>query len=201
VTSVDTAARKGYLQEFSRATGDLLRSIEVQDGDRFHPGGFAADETSVWLPVAEYKRNSSAVIQQRNKQTLKVEFQFEVADHVGCVAVSPEFVIGGNWDSLDFYVWDHRGKLVRKVSSTTSNAYQDLKFDSGHLIASGLLADKTGAVDWLEFPSLKLLHRMAAGKTDRGQTFTREGMAVRDGQLLLLPEDDTSRVFFFRLGT
>src|SRR5262245_43697641 len=65
VTSVDTPSRKGFLQEFSRETGELLRSVEVQDGDRFHPGGFAADETSLWIPIAEYKRNSTAIIQRR----------------------------------------------------------------------------------------------------------------------------------------
>ncbi len=110
-------------------------------------------------------------------------------------------MVGGNWDSLDFYVWTHRGELVRKVSSTTSNAYQDLKFDSGYLVASGLLANRTGAVDWIEFSSMKLVHRLDCRKTDRGQAFTREGMAIRDGQLLLLPEDDTSRLFFFRFAT
>jgi hypothetical protein len=139
----------------------------------------AADETSLWMAVAEYKRNSSAVIQQRNKQTLKVEFQFAVPDHIGCIAVTSEFLIGGNRDSLDFYVWDHHGELVRKVSSTTSNAYQDLKFDSGYLVASGLLANRTGAIDWIEFPSMKRVHRLIAGKTDRGQTFTREGRTGR----------------------
>jgi hypothetical protein len=50
-----------------------------------------------------------------------------------------------------------------------------------------------------QFPSMKLARRVSAGKTDRNQTFTREGMAVRDGQLILLPEDNSTRVFFFRL--
>ena len=201
VTSVDSAARKGFLQEFSRETGALLKTIEVQDGNLFHPGGIAADETSLWMPVAEYTRNSSALIQRRNKQTLDLEFQFAVPDHIGCIAVSDQFLVGGNWDSRDFYIWDHEGKLVRKVPSTTSNAYQDLKFDSGYLVASGLLTDRSGAIDWIEFPSMKLARRVNAGKTDRGQMFTREGMAIRDGQLLLLPEDDSSRLFFFQLRT
>jgi hypothetical protein len=199
VTSVDTPGRKGYLQEFSRGSGGLLRSVEVQEGDRFHPGGFATDDRSLWIPVAEYKRNSSALIQRRDKQSLKLEYEFAVPDHIGCIAVNPEFLVGGNWDSLDFYVWDHRGNLVNKISSTTSNAYQDMKFDSGYLVASGLLPDRTGAVDWIEFPLMKLVHRLRAGKTDRGQVFTREGMAIRDGLLLLLPEDDSSRLFFFSI--
>ncbi|MEI9811614.1 MAG: hypothetical protein WDO18_02580 [Acidobacteriota bacterium] len=40
VTSVDTPHRKGYLHEFLLKTGKLVRSVELQDGERFHPGGY-----------------------------------------------------------------------------------------------------------------------------------------------------------------
>jgi hypothetical protein len=42
VTSVDKTLRKGYLQEFSLTTGEQLRSVNVELGDRFHPGGISA---------------------------------------------------------------------------------------------------------------------------------------------------------------
>ncbi len=199
VTSVDTANRKGYLHEFSMTTGRSLRVVELQDGERFHPGGMASDGKSVWIPVAEYRANSTSVIQRRNKRTLQVEFQFAVPDHIGCIAVSPEFVIGGNWDSRDFYVWNHRGELVRKIPSNTSNAYQDMKVHSKYVVASGLLPDRTGAIDWLDFRSMSLVRRLKAGNTDRGVQFTREGMAIFADQLLLLPEDGPSRLFVFRM--
>jgi len=199
VTSVDTPRRKGYLHEFSMMTGEPLRVVEIQDGERFHPGGIASDAKSLWVPVAEYRANSTSVIQRRSKRTLKIEFQFALPDHIGCIAVTPEFLIGGNWDSRDFYVWNHRGELVRKIASTTSNGYQDMKFDSKYIVASGLLADRTGAIDWLDSSSLRTVHRMTAGKTDRGAVYTREGMGIRGGQLLLLPEDGPSRLFIFRL--
>src|SRR2546426_11961779 len=54
VTSVDTPRRKGYLHEFSITTGEFLRVIEIQDGERFHPGGMASGAKSLWVPVAEY---------------------------------------------------------------------------------------------------------------------------------------------------
>jgi hypothetical protein len=200
VTSVDAPNRKGYLHEFSLATGALLRVREIQDGDRFHAGGIATDAKSIWIPVAEYRRNSSAVIQQRSKRTFDLEFQFDVPDHIGCIAVTPEFLIGGNWDSREFYIWSHRGKLIRKAPSTTGNAYQDMKFQAGQLVASGVLADGSGAVDWLDLRSLRLLRRLSAGVTDRGVLFTREGMALSDNRLLLLPEDGPSRLFIFKLN-
>ena len=199
VTAVDTPGRKGYLLEFSLPGGRLLRQVEIGAGERFHPGGMAADGDSLWIPVAEYRRASSAVIQKRSKRTLALEFEFTVADHIGCVAANPAGLIGGNWDSRDFYVWDRLGRELRKIPNPTANAYQDMKFAGDRLVASGLLPGRTGAVDWLDYPSLQLRRRVAAGKTDRGVEYTREGMTVRGGRLYLLPEDGPSRLFVFRM--
>jgi hypothetical protein len=199
-TSVDSAARKGWLHEFSLATGEQIRDVEIEDGERFHAGGMAADSSSLWIPVAEYRANSSSVIQRRSQRTLRLEFQFAVADHIGCVAATPRFLIGGNWDSREFYIWDRRGRLIRKAPNTAGNGYQDMKFDGGQIVASGLLPGGGGAIDWLDLPSLRLARRLAAGNTSRGDPYTREGMAIHAGLLALLPEDGPSRVFFFRLN-
>jgi hypothetical protein len=199
LTSVDSAGHKGYLREFRLEDGREMRSIELQDGERFHPGGIDTDAESIWIPVAEYRANSSAVIQKRNKKTFALEFQFTVPDHIGCIAVTPEFVIGGNWDSRDFYFCDHQGRLIRKIASETGNAYQDIKFRSDGIIASGGLPDRRGAVDWLEFPAMHLVRRVIAGKTGRGASLTREGMTTFQEQLWLLPEDNQSRLFVFFL--
>jgi hypothetical protein len=197
VTSVDTPNRKGYLHEFSMTAGESLRVVEIQDGERFHPGGISSDAKSLWVPVAEYRANSTSVIQRRNKRTLQLELQFAVPDHIGCLAVTPRFLIGGNWDSRDFYIWSQRGELIRKVASPTSNAYQDMKFDSKYLVASGVLAGGAGAIDWLDAGTMQVVHRLTAGRTDRGDLYTREGMAVRGDRLFLLPEDSPSRLFVF----
>ncbi len=198
-TSVDRDAKKGYLHEFALATGELRRTIEVGKGDRFHPGGMARDGGSLWIPAAEYRRDSSAIIEKRNAKTLELEMQFEVADHIGCIAAGPDFLIGGNWDSRMFYIWDKQGKLLRKVANPTPNGYQDIKFADGQLVGGGLLPGKAGAIDWLEWPSLKLLRRVEAGKTSRDVPYTNEGMAIGGGRLFLLPEDGPSRLFEFKL--
>src|ERR1043166_5172401 len=115
ITSVDTPHQKGLLHEFSLATGLLVRETEIQDGVRFHPGGLALDGDALWIPVAEYRARSSAVVQRRSKRTLALESQFDVADHIGCLAAGPNFLVGGNWDSRLFYFWDRRGGLMRTV--------------------------------------------------------------------------------------
>ena len=201
VSSVDRESRKGFLHEFRLSDGSLVRFVEVQDGPRFHPGGISADSESVWVPVAEYRPGSSAVIQRRRKSTLGLEFQFNVADHIGCIAASGDEIIGGNWDSRELYVWDPQGRLQRKLPNVFGNGYQDMKFNGDVLVASGLLPmGGGGAIDWFELPSFRLLRRLMAGKTDRGVFYTREGMAIRNGLLYLLPEDGPSRLFVFRLG-
>lgn len=200
VTSVDRASKKGYLMAFSARDGSLQRSVELQEGDRYHPGGIDAEGDSVWVPVAEYKAHSTAAIQRRNRRTLALEFQFQVPDHIGCIAVTPDYLIGGNWDSRDFYVWDHKGRLIRKVQSTTGNSYQDLKWVSGRIVGSGTLANKQAAVDWLEFPALTLASRILPGNTERGQPYTREGMTVVNDEVWFLPEDDESKLYVFPLA-
>lgn len=200
VTSVDKTGHKGYLQEFSVDTGALLRTVEVTRGVQYHAGGLSAEGGSLWLPVAEYRRASSSVVEKRSVRTLELEAEFSVADHIGCVAVAPGEVVGANWDSRDFYIWDRAGRLLRKASNPTQNAYQDIKYVDGMLVASGLLPDHSGAIDWLEYPALRLVRRVAVGRTDRGVAYTSEGMAIHGDRILLLPEDSPSRLFEFRLG-
>jgi hypothetical protein len=197
VTSVDKDRHKGYLHEFSLPGGRHVRTVDVTVGEQYHAGGIAADGGSVWIPVAEYRRASSSVIQKRNLRTLELESQFAAGDHIGCIAVVPDGLLGGNWDTRDLYLWDRTGRLLRKVANPTENRYQDMKFEGGRLVGSGLLAGGSGAIDWLEYPSLRLLRRVAMGRSDRGVVYTNEGMTIRGDRVFLLPEDGPSRLFEF----
>lgn len=198
VSSVDRAAKKGYLHFFDLASGRLRAQVSVERGARYHPGGVALDGDSIWVPVAEYVRNGTTLIQRRGKRSLELQGEFEVADHIGCIAAG-ETLVGGNWDSRTFFEWTRAGRLLRQRPNPTLNAYQDLKRVGGSLIGSGKLQAEQGAIDWLDAGSLALVRRIVTGKTDRGVLFTNEGMAVRDGRLYLLPEDGPSRLFVFRL--
>ena len=200
VTSVDTKAKRGLLFEYKLPEGRLLRSVEIHDGIRYHPGGMMADGESLWIPVAEYKRESTAVIQRRNKQTLALESQFVVNDHIGAIAVTPAGLIGANWDARDLYIWDRTGKQIRKVANSSQIAFQDMKFEQGKLIGSGLRSDKSGEIVWMQWPSLEVVKRLSVGRTDRGISYTHEGMATKRTKLWFLPEDGPSRLFAFTLN-
>jgi len=199
VSSVDTQRKRGLIFEFDAGSGSLRRSVEAQIGERYHPGGISLDGNHLWVPVAEYRRSSSSSIQRRNRKTLALEWEFRVEDHIGAIAVVPEGLVGANWDAREFYVWNKAGKTLRKASNASGVAIQDMKYRNGKLIAGGLRPDRSGVIVWLEWPSLKPMRSVEAGRTDRGVAFTHEGLAV-DGRILyLLPEDGPSRLFAFEL--
>jgi hypothetical protein len=197
VTSVDAAEHKGYLHQFDRTTLKLIRQADMTDGPRFHPGGFSIDGDTIWVPVAEYRPHSSTVLEQLDKRTLKLIRKIDIADSIGCVAVFKDVLVAGNWDSRQIYIFDKTGKQLRVVDNPEPNKYQDMKFSHGNLIASGVFTRTTGAIDWIAWPSMKLVRRLNAGTNDRGTLYTKEAMAIHDSDLYLLPEDGPSRLFHF----
>lgn len=201
VTSVERAARKGWLFEYELETGKRLRAVEVQQGEMYHPGGFDHDEESLWIPVAEHRPDGRTVIQRRSKETLEVISSFEAADHIGALAVLPDGLLAANWDARQFHLYSREGKLLGTRANPHGVRYQDIKRRYGSIAASGLLGKGEAAravVDWLDPDTLGLLGRETLGRTDRGVSYTNEGMDVRDGLLYLLPEDAPSRLFVFR---
>lgn len=195
VSSVDAARKKGFLMVFDLASGKRLKEVEIGSGAMFHPGGMDSDGTSLWVPVAEYKPGSRSLIERRALATLELLSRFEVADHIGCLSIAGDHLVGGNWDARQFYEWSFEGTLMRRRDNPNRTHYQDVKMRYGTLVASGMAPD---AVEWLDPETLAPLERAGAGKTDRGAAYTREGMDFRDGRLYLLPEDSQSRLFVFR---
>lgn len=198
VSSVDRQQKKGYLFKLNRHTGRIVNQVEVQQGEKYHPGGLTLDGDNIWLPVAEYRRNSTAVIQLRDKRTLRLLRQFEVNDHIGCIAASNNRLYGGNWDTRQIYEWNKNGKQLDQRANGTGTRYQDLKYIENRLIGGGLRAKGRGAIDFLDPKSLNLTRRIELETTDRGVVFTNEGMTFRAGRFYLLPEDDPSRLFLLK---
>ncbi|GAA0325143.1 hypothetical protein GCM10009087_39330 [Sphingomonas oligophenolica] len=200
VTSVDRANRKAYLHEFDRHSGALLRRLELTDGPRYHPGGLSLHGGSIWVAVAEMTPNSSATLEEIDTDSLQIRRRIHVADHLGCVAVSDTILIAGNWDSRLLRIFDLRsGKQLRVVPNPFATAYQDIKLVGGRLVASGTVTPLSGTIDWIDWPSMKLLRTERTGVTDRARPYTGEGMALKGRDLFLLPEDGPSRLFHFRL--
>lgn len=206
VTSVDSENRKGYIHEFDRLTGKLLRRLELTDGARYHPGGISISGRSIWVPVAELRPKSSAILVEIDADSLRIRRKIHVADHLGCVAASGRTLVAGNWDSETFYIFDLDNEAqVRTVPNPSSTRHQDMKFVDGQLVAGGSLSLWSGTVDWIDWPSMKLSRTLRAGAIGpvrplgRGGPYTGEGMAIEGRDLYVVPEDGPSRMFHFRL--
>ena len=94
--------------------GHLQRDIILGEGHMYHPGGMDFDGASVWVPVAQYRPNSSAIIYRIDARTLAVHRQFEVNDHIGGIVRDPRtgHLIGNNWGSRRFYEWNLKGRKI-----------------------------------------------------------------------------------------
>lgn len=206
VTSVDRLRRRGFLHEFDRANGTLLRRVELTEGARYHPGGISLSGASIWVPLSELRPNGSATLVEIARDTLETRRKIPVDDHVGCVAATDTTLVAGNWNSELLYVFDladpARRRVIRNPSGTQ---YQDMKFRDGALVASGTRGWLNGAIDWIDWPSGTVSRTRRAGAIGpvrplgRGGPFTGEGMAIDGSDLYLLPEDGPSRLFHFRL--
>lgn len=198
ISSVDAKARKGYLSIIELPSGRLTKQVEVQHGARIHPGGIALDGDSIWIPVAEYDRDGPTTIERRNKHTLAITASFEVQDHIGCIAAGKSALTGGSWSSRTIYQWTREGRELWKRANPIATHWQDLKMDGNLLLGAGPTTRDAGVIEWVSLPDLNPVRRLVTGHTDRGLAYTHEGMTLRQGRLLLLPEDAPSRLFEFR---
>ncbi|UKA62783.1 DUF6454 family protein [Arthrobacter sp. FW306-04-A] len=120
----------GHLFVMDKA-GNLQKDIILGEGDMYHPGGIDFDGTNVWIPVAQYRPNSSAIIYRVDANTLDVHKQFEVKDHFGGIVMDKRtgHLVGNTWGSRRFAEWDLQGKQL----STWDNPnffidYQDCQY-------------------------------------------------------------------------
>src|SRR5215211_5269041 len=66
-------------------SGRLLADLLLGEGSIYHPGGIDYDGRAIWVPVAEYRPNSRAIVYRVDPQTMKATEVFRFADHIGAV--------------------------------------------------------------------------------------------------------------------
>lgn len=201
VSAVDREQRRCLLFQFSLEDGTLRQRTECGDRTRFHPGGIDIDESSLWTPAAEYKPDSSAWIERRDRRNGALLFRFEVKDHIGALTRLPDRLMGASWDARTIYEWTFDGKLIRRRVNPTPWRIQDWKYRDGALVCAAVAprGSSEHSVVWLDPETLEVRRTLPVGVTDRGVPFTNEGLDVRGGKLYLLPEDAPSRLFVFSL--
>lgn len=151
----DTGAGKGHIFQFD-SLGNLLRDIQVGEGDVYHPGGVDFDGTWLWIPVTEYRPNSFSILYRLNVKTGKLEEIGRYPESIGAVVYNSDArtLTGANWGARRFYTWPLRkdGRLARteippnRLGVENPSFYvdfQDAKYLGNHLFLGSGLAGYT----------------------------------------------------------
>jgi hypothetical protein len=122
--------------------GTLIKDVRLGEDTVYHPGGIDFDGESVWVPVAEYRPNSKAIMYRLDPVTYRVSEEFRVADHVGGIVRDrvTGSVHGVSWGSRTMYSWTPKGRqLTKQANNDHVFDYQDCDYvGRGKQICSGI---------------------------------------------------------------
>ncbi len=176
LSAVDQDAEQGFLIAFQvppKRGGGVAQEIGrtvLKDGPRYHPGGMDVDRHTgrIWLPLAEYRADSTASIYAVDPTTLQAHKIADVDDHIGAIADDAEQKL------LHLIAWGRKvysmpvaadgtlppaGAAWKPFTPPDSVAYgpfkyQDCKYVApGYVLAGGQdgLLWKAGVLDVLHF--------------------------------------------------
>ncbi|HZO69485.1 MAG TPA: DUF6454 family protein [Kribbellaceae bacterium] len=196
----------GHVLALDRS-GKLLADVNVGEGTVYHPGGIDFDGRDVWVPVAEYRPNSHAIVYRLDPRTLRVTEEFRVRDHIGGITRDrgDGSLHGVSWGSRRFYEWTGTG-YQQRVSANPSHLvdYQDCDYvDRRKQLCSGVTGLPTASGGSYELGGLalldltdgnRILHEIPFQRfSAAGHVATRNPVALeRDGSTLRLfaaPDD------------
>jgi uncharacterized protein DUF6454 len=138
VKNRDAGEGVGHLFKIDKA-GKLVTDLRLGEGAIYHPGGIDYDGTHIWVPVAEYRPDSRAIVYRVEPESMKATEIIRVADHIGAVVHNTDdhTLHGVSWGSRRFYRWTlgsdgrvEKGASDAMPSLNTSHYvdYQDCKY-------------------------------------------------------------------------
>jgi hypothetical protein len=187
--------------------GNLKNDIRVGEGTAYHPGGIDYDGENVWVPAAEYRPNSRAVVYTIDPRTYRVTEQFRVKNHVGGVVRDRRtgLVHGVSWGSRTLFEWTASGKqLAAEPNQSHLLDYQDCDYvGRSKQLCGGVTGLKTPTGGNFELGGLalldlsddnRILHEIPfPAYSTAGHSVTRNPVALEvDGsklRLLTAPDD------------
>ncbi|WP_420175169.1 DUF6454 family protein [Luteococcus sp. OSA5] len=173
--------------------GELVKDIVVGEGDMHHPGGIDFDGKRVWVPVAEYRPYSKAVVYTIDPRTYQVREAFRADDHVGGVVHDrrAKKIAAVTWGSREFLTFKKRtGRLVDEQRNPSAMVdYQDCEYSgAGTMICTGITglkdadgkAFELGGVALLDIRSGSLINEVPVQVySNNGHVVTRNPVAFQ----------------------
>ena len=225
VEVIDRAAGKGvgHLFKIDRA-GRLVADLKLGEGAIFHPGGIDYDGTSIWVPVAEYRPNSRAIIYRVAPDTMTATRITAVDDHIGAIVhdVATKTLHGASWGSRRFYRWtlDDKGGVTgeptRRLNTSHYVDYQDCKSVAAtRMLCTGVTEMRSapdappfrlGGIELIDLNDGRPLHQVplllwtpgGRAMTQNPAWFEPTSAGLRG---YFMPEDDKSTIYIYDVST
>jgi hypothetical protein len=220
----DTGAGTGHLFKFDK-DGALIKDLTLGEGSVYHPGGIDWDGRWIWVPVAEYRPNSRAIIYRVDPETMQATEVFRFPDHIGGIVhnTTDHTLHGVSWGSRRLYRWTLDDTLkvtdasrppeqLRTLNKSHYIDYQDCKYEGRRMmLCTGVNAYqrvKDGPVFWLGGIELVDLASNAPVHQVPTMLWTTEGLTMTHNpawietsaaglRAYFMPEDDKSTVYIF----
>jgi Family of unknown function (DUF6454) len=208
-----TKPGRGFLIEVAPdKPGEATEAVEVNrielcDSMVYHPGGLASDGKFLYVPVSEYRPDSSCHIYKVDVDSFEqVGEPVKFKDHVGALSIDPERkrIYGMSWNSARIYVWDYDWRLLYLNPNPILNVgYQDMDFIGGNTLAcSGFSKHMVGddevmiggidlinATTWLPEHRIMVTTRSKSGRLLTNNAFSHR-LVYPDLFLIFIADDD-----------
>jgi hypothetical protein len=226
VSSVDKERGAGHLFKID-AAGKLLADLPLGNRQLYHPGGIDYDGTDIWVPVAEYRPDSRAIIYRVDPKTMQATEMLQFADHIGAIVHNTDdhTLHGVSWGSRRFYRWQlgADGRItnagvapdqLRTLNTSHYVDYQDCKYvGSRRMLCTGVTelrqslgapAFRLGGIDLVDLADGRPLHQVPLllwTKTGYDMTHNPAWFEATPGGLrgYFMPEDNTSTIYVYEV--
>jgi hypothetical protein len=216
----DRGAGKGVGHLFKMsARGELLADLKIGEGAVYHPGGIDYDGNAIWVPVAEYRPDSSAIVYRVDPAAMKATEILRVPDHIGAIVhnVDDRTLHGVSWGSRRFYRWPlgedgKAGAPVRTDNPSHYVDYQDCKYVSGRrMVCTGVTEIRQpgaaapfrlGGLELIDLVTGRPIHQVPVLLwTESGLDMTHNPVwieATASGlRAYFMPEDERSTLYIY----
>jgi hypothetical protein len=222
----DTGEGVGHLFKFDRS-GRMVADLTLGEGAIYHPGGIDYDGRHIWVPVAEYRPNSRAILYRVDPVTMKASEVLRFADHIGAMVHNTDdrTLHGASWGSRRFYRWtlDREGRVtnggvapaeLRTLNPSHYLDYQDCKYAGrGRMLCTGVTEMRAqagaapfrlGGIDLINLADGRPIHQVPVLLwTAGGLTMTQNPVWLEphnDGlRAYFIPEDDASTLYIYEV--
>lgn len=223
MTSVDRAGL-GYLFKFD-GSGRLLATLKLGEGALYHPGGIDYDGTSIWVSVAEYRRDSRTIVYRVDPTLMTATEVFRFTDHIGAIVRNTDdnTLHGVSWGSRRFYRWtlDKDGRVtnaapppaqLQTLNRSHYVDYQDCKYIGGRrMLCTGVTEIRQtpdaapfrlGGIEIVNLADGRVEHQVPVNLwTPSGLVMTQNPTWIEPyGEGLrayFVPEDDKSTMYIY----